>query len=141
MTANYEFVDTNLLLYSFDPTVVLKHTVSVAILKSIWERNTGCISIQVLQEFYVNSTRKLSPPMSLSNAKKIVERYSTWQVHVPTAQDIVKAIDLQQRSQASFWDAMIIQSASSLRCTTLWSEDLNHGQKYLGVEVKNPFLS
>jgi predicted nucleic acid-binding protein len=54
---------------------------------------------------------------------------------------VLAAIDIHQRTGASFWDAMILRSAKELRCGTLHSEDLNPGQAYEGVQVRNPFLA
>lgn len=64
-----------------------------------------------------------------------------WRVHAPVAEDILGAIDLQRRHKISFWDAMIIWSASQLGCSLIWSEDLSTGRSYDGVLVKDPFLS
>jgi predicted nucleic acid-binding protein len=62
-----------------------------------------------------------------------------WRTHAPQASDLLQAIDLQQSYQLSFWDAMIVQSATNLGCQQLLSEDLNHGQVYGPLEVINPF--
>ena len=62
-----------------------------------------------------------------------------WDVHSPQTEDILTAIRLQTHYQISIWDAMIITSALKLDCQVLWSEDLNDGQAYGGIEVRNPF--
>jgi len=62
-------------------------------------------------------------------------------VHAPAAGDVLAAIDIHQRTGTSFWDAMILRSAKELGCQTLHSEDLNPGQAYEGVQVRNPFLA
>ncbi len=93
----------------------------------------------MLQEFYVNVTRKIAEPLSHDVALARVRVLSRWQVHVPHAPDVAGAAELAQTSQLSFWDAMIIRSAGALGCATMWSEDLNHGQGIAGVVVRNPF--
>ena len=62
-------------------------------------------------------------------------------MHSPGAGDVLAAVDIQQRTGASFWDAMILRSAKELGCQTLYSQDLNPGQDYEGVQVRNPFLA
>jgi predicted nucleic acid-binding protein len=99
----------------------------------------GCLSLQVLQEFFVNVTRKLSRPLEVVDAYQIVHDYALWIVHVPNTSDVTQAIDLHERYQVSFWDAMILQSALELGCSTLWSEDLNAGQAFEALTVQSPF--
>jgi predicted nucleic acid-binding protein len=136
-----QFVDTNILLYAYDRSAGNKFTVANELLQRLWVNRNGCISIQVLQEFTYNVNRKVKTILSEEVTKQIVQEYAQWRVFSPRVADICAAITVQQRDQLSFWDAMIVYSADVLGCTTLWSEDLNHGQKYLGVEVKNPFLA
>ena len=110
-----------------------------ALLAELWDSQAGCLSIQVLQEFYVNSTRKVARPLEPTDARQIVADLGHWRVHSPTVNDVLEAIALQQRHGLSFWDAMIVTSAIQLGCATLWSEDLNAGQDYDGARVANPF--
>jgi predicted nucleic acid-binding protein len=97
------------------------------------------LSIQVLQEFYVTVTHKVRQPLDVEMAIKIIEDLAFWRIYAPDARDIVGAIKLQQHHKLSFWDAMIIWSATQLDCKIIWSEDLNSGQVYEGVQVLNPF--
>jgi predicted nucleic acid-binding protein len=66
---------------------------------------------------------------------------STWQVIEPGRSDVLSAIDAAARWQVSFWDAMILTAAIRAGAATVWSEDLNDGQVYDGVVVRNPFSS
>jgi predicted nucleic acid-binding protein len=109
------------------------------LIEGLWESGLGCLSVQVLQEFYVNVTEKVSKPLSSEAAAQIVSDLSAWQVHRPGVEDIHEPIRMQHRYQMSFWDAMIVTSAIQLGCTTLWSEDLNPGQHYDQVKVATPF--
>ena len=97
------------------------------------------MSIQVLQEYYVTVTRKVAQPLLPEQAHDIISHLGRWRMHSPTVTDIQEAIGIQTSYGISFWDAMIIQSAVRLKCDTLWSEDLNAGQRYAGVTVVNPF--
>ncbi len=134
-----EFIDTNVLIYAHDRSAGQKHVRAKQLVQALWERRTGCLSIQVLQEFYVNVTQKVAKPLSRNAAAQIIADLGLWEVHRPGAHDLLDAIRLQERYQLSFWDAMIIASAIQLGCDILWSEDLNPGQLYEKVEVKNPF--
>ena len=134
------FVDTNILVYAYDRSAGQKQFLAAQLVKGCWENGNGCLSIQVLQEFYVNVTRKIAMPLDLQTSRQIVADLAHWHVHTPEATDLLQAIDFQQNYQLSFWDAMIVQSATRLACTRLISEDLNHGQSYGDVQVNNPFI-
>lgn len=134
-----QFLDTNILIYAHDRSAGVKQERAKQLLTALWENRTGCISVQVLQEFYVTVTQKVARPLSAKSAAQIISDLSAWQVHQPGANDVLEAIQLQSRHQVSFWDAMILASAIALDCAVLWSEDLNPGQQYDTVTVKNPF--
>jgi predicted nucleic acid-binding protein len=133
------FLDTNILFYAYDRSAGQKHNLAVQLVEGCWENENGCISIQVLQEFFVTVTRKLSKPLDLLTARQIVADLAQWRVHSPEVNDLLQALDFQERYQLSFWDAMIVQSAAHLGCKQLLSEDLNHSQVYGNVQVINPF--
>ena len=134
-----EFVDTNVLVYAHDVSAGAKHTQARALLAGLWESGNGCLSVQVLQEFYVTVTRKVSRPLPPEVARQRVEDLGYWLVHSPTAADVVEAISLHQSHRLSFWDALILTSAAKLGCAVLWSEDLNPGQTIGSLRVENPF--
>ena len=141
MSGNRQFVDTNVLVYAHDVTAGDKHTRARALVEALWDTREGCLSVQVLQEFFVTTTRKISKPLEAPAAARIIDDLAHWHVHVPVASDVLAAIDIHQRTGAPFWDAMILRSANELGCETLHSEDLNPGQVYEGVHVGNPFLA
>ena len=131
------FIDSNILVYAHDISAGEKRERAAALVRNLWESFGGGLSVQVLQEFYTVTTRKqLLTPVA---ASQLVERYTHWTVHEPTALDVMSAIKLHQETLISFWDAMIITSASRLGCEVLYSEDLNAGQVVMGVKVQNPF--
>jgi predicted nucleic acid-binding protein len=135
-----EFIDTNILVYAHDSSAGSKHERAKGLVKDLWGSQKGCLSIQVLQEFYVNVTSKVSKPLDAETAKLIMTALSSWRVHAPVIKDVLSSIDLHLRYGISFWDAMILQSAAQLGCQVVWSEDLNPGQVYDGLHVLNPFL-
>jgi predicted nucleic acid-binding protein len=139
MSGNRQFVDTNVLVYAHDLTAGDKHDRARELLEGLWDSRDGCLSIQVLQEFFVTTTRKIPKPLKAPLAARIIADLARWHVHAPDTRDVLAAIDIHQQTGASFWDAMILRSAKELGCQLLHSEDLDHGQIYAGVRVSNPF--
>lgn len=135
------FVDANILIYAHDQSAGDKQRQASAALRSLWADRAGCLSIQVLQEFFVNITRKVPRPLDARQASDAIDALATWRVHSPNVDDIQSAIRMQERYGLSFWDAMVITSAAALGCRILWSEDLNPGQHYGEVQVVNPLLA
>lgn len=133
------FVDTNVVVYAHDDTAGAKRDRARTLLEDLWRARTGCLSIQVLQEVYVTLTAKVPKPVEAGTAAAIVSDLSRWQVHVPGPDDVAGAIAVHRQHKIGFWDAMIVWSAQQQGCTILWSEDLNPGQEFDGVQVRNPF--
>lgn len=134
-----EFVDTNILIYSYDQSSQAKRQQARQLIERLWQEQNGCLSVQVMQEFLITVTQKVPMPLSVEEAEEILEDLSKWDYHAPDAVDILEAIKIQKRYQITFWDANIINSALKSGCQIIWSEDLNAGQVYYGVEVRNPF--
>jgi predicted nucleic acid-binding protein len=134
-----EMVDTNILVYAHDESQGYRRRLAVDLLARLWETNTGILSIQVLQEFYVVITAKVPNPLPSEKAKGILETYLAWPIVNPTAKDVIGAAALSKRYEISFWDAMILVMAEVGGASILWSEDLNPGQKYKTVQVRSPF--
>jgi predicted nucleic acid-binding protein len=137
--AALHFVDTKILIYAHDISAGKKQILAANLLEQLWVSRQGCLSIQVLQEFYVNATRKIARPLERETAAQIVAELSFWKVHTPQTADILAALDLERRLSLSFWDAMIIQSALQMNCPVLYSEDFGQVQRYAAVRVINPF--
>ena len=138
---DYSFVDTNILLYASDQGGGDKRLKAAELLRGLWQARTGVISTQVLQEFFYNATRKLSLPLNVPAARAIVATYSVWQRFPITSATILQAIDLHTTLNFSFWDSLIIAAALESHCTTLYTEDLQHGQVIDGrLTIVNPFL-
>src|SRR5438445_1772366 len=130
-----QFVDTNVLLYAYDSSTATKHDLAKSLIDRLWRERAGALSIQVLQEFFVNATTKVAQPMEISVARQQIRRFGTWTSHSPSVADVLAAIDIHRDHRISFWDAMIVRSAAQLGCSVLWTEDLNAGQTYRGVRV------
>ena len=134
------FVDTNILIYAHDLDAGSKHDLAASIIENIWEEKTGVISTQVIQEFYVNVTRKIQNPISASTARGIITNYFDWQVEVNGPETILVASEIEERHRISFWDSLIIAAAYQARVGKILTEDLNPGQIIEGLVIQNPFL-
>jgi predicted nucleic acid-binding protein len=100
---------------------------------------TGVLSPRVLQEFYVNVTRKIAKPLSRPSARAIVEDFRIWCIDM-TAADIATAFRIEDESRISFWDALICASALKAGAHRILSEDFNTGQSIAGIRIENPFV-
>jgi predicted nucleic acid-binding protein len=139
MSGNRRFVDTDILVYAHDTSAGSKQERARALLGQLWDTRGGCLSVQIMQEFLVNVTRKIPGPLDVAAAKEIIADLSRWYVYVPAADDVLGAIGLHQRTGISFWDAMMVRSAVETGCGVIYSEDLSHGQLYDGARIENPF--
>ena len=132
------FVDTNVLLYAIsrDPAEQDKAKHANDILA---ERDLA-LSVQVLQEFYVQATRASRPDaIGHSQAVRLIESFRRFPVQDLTSPIMMAALDARERFQISYWDAAIIEASRAMGCSQVLSEDLNDGQDYAGVRVVNPF--
>jgi predicted nucleic acid-binding protein len=132
------FVDTNILVYAHDTSAGAKHDRAKALVEDLWRQGSGVVSTQVLQELCVNIRRKAGHPVDLRTAREIVADYLSWDVVTNTGASILEALQLEERYQISFWDALVIQAAEASGAAVLYSEDLSDGQTYRGVRVVNP---
>ena len=90
-----EFIDTNILIYAHDLSAGEKHLQAKKKVQTLWETRAGCLSIQVLQEFYVNVTQKVAKPLKHDAAAQIIADLALWEVHRPTTENLLDAIRLQ----------------------------------------------
>jgi predicted nucleic acid-binding protein len=103
---------------------------------ALWRRNLlPSLSIQVLQEFYVNLIRKKIPA---SIARETVTNYLEWEVVDNDRTPFLEALRWKERWQLSYWDRLILAAANRAKAKEVWSEDLNRGQRYDGIKVINP---
>jgi predicted nucleic acid-binding protein len=132
------FVDTNILIYAHDVDAGAKHQVAKNVLRELWSQRSGVLSMQVLQEFYVNVTRKIASPLSKDVARLVVNSYSVWCIETTPA-EISTAFRIEDESRIGFWDALIVAAAVKCGALRILSEDLNAGQVIAGIPIENPF--
>jgi predicted nucleic acid-binding protein len=133
------FVDTNVLIYGHDVDAKGKHEVAKSVLRELWSQRTGVLSMQVLQEFYVNVTRKITTPLPKDVARLVVNSYSIWCTETTPA-EIAAAFRIEDESRIGFWDALIVASAVKAGTVRILSEDMNAQQMIAGIRVENPFV-
>jgi len=110
------------------------------ILTKLWREESGRISTQVLNEYFVTVTCKLRHKLPPEEAWEDVEDFESWKPVPVDIKCLKVARHVQLRYKISWWDALIVAAASIAGCDTLLSEDLNSGQQYLGISVRNPFI-
>lgn len=131
------FVDTNVLLYAASGTS--SEVEERAAARRILREDNWAISVQVLQEFYVNATGKMRRTIQPHETTSFVRMLLTRPVVTITPELFARAIDIRRNYRISYWDAAIVAAAAHLGCTTLYTQDLNPGQAYDGVIVVDPF--
>jgi len=134
------FVDTNVLIYSEDGADRAKQARAIEWLQALWTRRCGRLSTQVLNEFYVNATKKLRPSMPPGDARAEVRRYQRWQPWVLDHATVETAWAMESRFGFSYWDSLIVASAKGQGCAYLLTEDLQHEQVIDKLQIINPFL-
>lgn len=133
------FLDTNILLYSIStaPEEQQKKTKAIDLLAM----DRGALSIQVLQEFYVQATHATrSDRLPHDLAVQLIATWARFAVQDLNLTVFGRALAIKDRFGLSYWDSAIVAAALTLGCTTLYSEDMGHGQTFDGVAVVNPFL-
>ena len=132
------FVDTNVLIYAHDTDANAKHLAAKSILRELWSERKGALSPQVLQEFYVNVTKKIPHPLSKESARLVVSTYAIWCIET-TSVEVLNAFRIEDESRIGFWDALIVASALKSGANRILSENLNAGQTIAGIRIENPF--
>jgi predicted nucleic acid-binding protein len=132
------FVDTNVLIYSISSAPDEREKCLAA--EAILDEASLFLSVQVLQEFYVQATRvSRENRISHENATHLIRLWRRHSIQEMTVELLDKTLEAKERWQISYWDAAIIEAARMQGCTQVLSEDLSHGQDYDGVRVVDPF--
>lgn len=134
------FVDTNVLVYARDAASESeKHARALDWMRHLWDTGEGRVSMQVLQEYYVTTTRKLRPGLVPDDARADVRDLSAWRPVTLGLEGVESAWTIEERFGLSFWDSLVVAAAHVARCDLLLSEDLQHGLDLDGVRVVDPF--
>lgn len=136
------FVDTKVLISAEDGAEADKQHSALDWIERLWRARSGRLSTQVLNEFYVNVTRKLKPAMPQGDARARVRRYAAgwnpWQIDHATVET---AWAMEARHGLQYWDCLVLAAAQHSGCTLVLSEDMQHEGRFGAVQVINPFLA
>ena len=138
MTA-LSFVDSNILVYTNDRSASAKRDQAQELIHKLLRNKAGALSLQVLQEYFAVATRKLG--ISAAGARRRVELLNRLDVVILGVSDLLAAIDLHRLHGLSIWDTLIVRAALKAGCGVLYSEDLQDGRRFDGLEVVNPFTA
>jgi predicted nucleic acid-binding protein len=133
------FFDTNVLVYLFDADAPEKRKRAGELLKRTAAEGGVVLSTQVLQEFYVATTRKLARPLSSEDAERAVRDLAAFSVIQVDPALILSGIQCGRRHELSFWDGLIVQAALQAGAEVLFTEDLQDGRRIEGLRFENPF--
>lgn len=133
------FIDTNLLIYARDSREPAKQAIAMDWMRRCWRDRNGRLSYQVLQEYYVNVTCKLRPGLPDMLARQDVRNLLAWRPVHTDGLLLDASWGLMDRYALSWWDAQIVAAARRAECSTLLSEDMQHGLEIDGLRIVNPF--
>jgi predicted nucleic acid-binding protein len=140
MSGRY-FLDTNVLVYSFDSSQPVKKERANELIMDALHSGLGVISTQVVQEFLNVATRKFAVPLKLEDSKLYLKMVLGPLCKVFADQDLYEnSLELQYATGYSFYDALILAGALRAGCEILYSEDLQSGRQIGGVKIVNPFM-
>lgn len=141
MSAAPVFVDTSVLLFSEDGARPPEREQVLGWLRSLWATRKGRVSVQVLNDFYLVATQRVSPPMPQGDVRAEVRRYQHWRPWQTDQATVESAWSLESRFGLPFADALIVASAKAQGCTVLLSLSLPHEAVYDSVQVLNPLVT
>ena len=133
-----DFLDTNVLVYAYDPTQPGKQRIAQDLLRRALAGEL-VTSTQALAEFAATLLHKMAPPASFGHVTAALDALSPIRVVSPDANLVRRAVEARANYGVHFYDGMIIAAAEQAGCRCIWSEDLNAGQAYFGVKIQNPF--
>ena len=133
------FVDTNVLVYARDAAEPAKQKLAHGWLERLWKERSGKLNYQVLQEYYVTVTRKLTPGLPVADARDDVRAFQVWSPLVTDKNVFDVAWSVQDRFGFSWWDSLVVAAAQVANCDYLLTEDLQHNQAVDGLLILDPF--
>ena len=135
------FLDTNIFVYSFDRSAAAKSRRAEELIYAAVAAQRGVVSYQVIQEFFNLALRRFTPPMSLADAEQYLGTVFRPLLGVHSSQALyVAALQLHAKARIGWYDSLIVAAALEARCDFLYTEDLQHGQRFGSLKIANPFL-
>jgi predicted nucleic acid-binding protein len=135
------FLDTNIFIYEVSSSVALKRIVATRLVNDALQSGKGIVSFQVVQEFFSVAFRRFTPPMSPAEAEQALTMTFRPLLAIQSSYALYgQALELTRRHSLSWYDSLIVAAALEADCRVLYTEDLQHGQKFDNLRVQNPFL-
>lgn len=135
------FLDTNIFIYSFDQSDPRKQEIAKTLIATALESQQGLVSSQVVQEFIYAALRKFAVPLSPSECATYIDAVFTPLCEsFPSLALYKQALTLHQNTGYHFYDSLIVAAALEGNCTSLYTEDLQHGRLIQGLKITNPFI-
>jgi predicted nucleic acid-binding protein len=134
------FLDTNILIYSFDSNHPTKRKIARDLVSGALEKGKGIISYQVIQEFLNVATRKFAVPLSLKDTRLYLNIVLEPLCEVFSSMELFhQALEISDQWKFPFYDALIVAAALQADCRVLYSEDMQDNQTIKGLSIRNPF--
>jgi len=135
------FLDTNILVYALIKSDLSKQAAAIQLITDALDSGKGLISFQVVQEFFSVAFRRFDPPLTLVEAEDFISMPLRPLLVVHSSYPLYsRALQLTHRHSLSWYDSLIVAAALEANCRVLYTEDLQHGQKFDNLRVQNPFL-
>ena len=131
-------VDTNILIYSVDPTDAVKHAIAKTLMASVY-LGGGPLPLQCLTEFYAVCAKKAHLATSNRIAEVVADASQSMQIFPASHEDLLAAMKIHQQHRIQFFDALLLATARRAGCRIILSEDVQDGRDYDGITVRNPF--
>jgi predicted nucleic acid-binding protein len=134
------FLDTNIFVYSFDQAAPAKARTATELIRKAIVTQKGIVSFQVVQEFFNVALRKFAQPMRPGDAEQYLGTVFRPLLGIHSSQALyAEALRLQSQGMISWYDSLIVSAAIQAQCDVLFSEDLQHGQRFGPLRITNPF--
>lgn len=135
------FIDTNLFVYAYDRRDAIKQSIALNLIRDLTESDEGMISYQVAHEFFNVVLKRSSIAMPIADAQILLQDVFRPLLKVASTVTLVSsALEIEGRYLLSWYDSLIVAAAQQAQCSVLYSEDLQHGQRFGNLIVRNPFL-
>lgn len=134
------FIDTNILVYSFDKTSPTKQKKAKEQLKEFFDREDYFVSVQVLNEFCSAALKKLNPPLKVEQVKEFISSFPGRKILYVSRATVLSSLVIMDKYKLSYWDSLIIATSLENKCTILYTEDMQNGLIIEGIlKIVNPF--
>jgi predicted nucleic acid-binding protein len=134
------FLDTNVFIYSVTEDDTVKSRIATQLIRRGLDTHRGVISYQVVQEFYNLVLKRFADRMNPSDSEEYLEKIFRPMLRIHSSVGLYQdSIALQRRYKLSWYDSLIVAAAAQAGCSTLYTEDLQHGQRFGDLEIENPF--